>query len=103
MAQYVDSDGGAYPTVRAATNMLGSFEDVIKAGAAQPIGSAVAVLYSETADIYYDTGRIVILSRVVAVSASLTLEVSLLQLERTEPNSAACILRSSTQACRSRC
>eukprot|EP01043_Picozoa_sp_COSAG02_P059111 COSAG02_NODE_7471_length_2997_cov_7.180124_4_plen_396_part_01 len=52
---YVDGDGGAYPTVRAATNQLGSFEDIIHVGMAQPIGAAVGILYSETADIYYDS------------------------------------------------
>jgi len=52
---YVDGDGGAYPTVRAATNQLGSFEDIIHVGMAQPIGAAVGLLYSETADIYYDS------------------------------------------------
>jgi hypothetical protein len=51
---YVDADGGAYPTVRAALNQLGSFEDIITAGTVQPGGGAVAVLYSETADIFYD-------------------------------------------------
>lgn len=51
----VDGDGGAYPTVRAATNQLGTFEDIVHAGSAQPIGAAVGLLYSETADIYYDT------------------------------------------------
>jgi hypothetical protein len=50
---YVDSDGGAYPTVRAATNMLGEFEDIISKGAVLP--ASIALLYSETADIYYDT------------------------------------------------
>eukprot|EP01052_Picozoa_sp_SAG31_P032187 SAG31_NODE_3504_length_4188_cov_2.084862_2_plen_420_part_00 len=52
---YVDSDGGAYPTVRAATNMLGAFEDIVHAGAVQPYGAAVALLYSETADIFFDS------------------------------------------------
>eukprot|EP01047_Picozoa_sp_COSAG01_P137919 COSAG01_NODE_68492_length_264_cov_0.600000_1_plen_78_part_10 len=52
---YVDGDGGAYPTVRAATNQLGRFEDIIHVGMAQPIGAAVGILYSETADIYYDS------------------------------------------------
>eukprot|EP01043_Picozoa_sp_COSAG02_P019793 COSAG02_NODE_964_length_15595_cov_7.284709_2_plen_406_part_00 len=52
---YVDGDGGAYPTVRAATNQLGSFEDIIHVGMAQPVGAAVGLLYSETADIYYDS------------------------------------------------
>ena len=33
----------------------GSFEDIIAAGMAQPIGAAVGLLYSETADIYYDS------------------------------------------------
>jgi hypothetical protein len=43
---YVDSDGGAYPAVRSALNQLGSFEDIIAAGACQAKGAAVAVLYS---------------------------------------------------------
>jgi hypothetical protein len=49
---YVDGDGGAYPTVRAALNQLGGFEDIVVAGAAQPTGAAVAVLYSESSDIW---------------------------------------------------
>ena len=44
-----------YPAVRAATNMLGAFEDIIHAGTVQPNGAAAALLYSETADIFYDT------------------------------------------------
>ena len=47
---YVDSDGGAYPAVRAGTNMVGTFEDIVAAGAR--VGASVAVLYSETADIW---------------------------------------------------
>ena len=34
--------------------MLGSFEDIIATGTVQPGGGAVAVLYSETADIFFD-------------------------------------------------
>ena len=33
---YVDSDGGAYPTVREGLNMLGSFEDIVEAGSNLP-------------------------------------------------------------------
>ena len=51
---YVDGDGGAYPTVRAALNQLGSFEDIVQAGAVQT--AAVAILYSETTDIFLETG-----------------------------------------------
>lgn len=52
---YVDGDGGAYPTVRAALNQLGSFEDIIMAGAPAADTAAVAVLYSETSDIWLET------------------------------------------------
>eukprot|EP00039_Didymoeca_costata_P021098 m.343405 g.343405 ORF g.343405 m.343405 type:complete len:1268 (+) comp22801_c0_seq1:126-3929(+) len=52
---YVDSDGGAYPAVRAAVNEMGSFEDIINMGSAQANGAAVAILYSETSDIWYTT------------------------------------------------
>ena len=50
---YVDADGGAYPTVRGALNALGSFEDIVAEGIVQPNGAAVALLYSESADIWY--------------------------------------------------
>lgn len=49
---YVDSDGGAYPTVRRALNALGSFEDIVAAGVPWPNGAAVSILYSESADIW---------------------------------------------------
>jgi hypothetical protein len=49
---YVDSDGGAYPTVRAALNALGSFEDIVDAGQVWPMGAPVSILYSESADIW---------------------------------------------------
>ena len=49
---YVDADGGAYPGTRAALNQLGMFEDIIKTGVVQPTGAAVAILYSETTDIW---------------------------------------------------
>ena len=51
---YADSDGGIYPAVRAAFNMLGSFEDIVQAGAVQAQGAAVALLYSETSDVWVD-------------------------------------------------
>ena len=50
---YVDADGGAYPTVRKALNMLGSFEDIVETGAVTP--AAVAILYSETSDTWQTT------------------------------------------------
>lgn len=45
--------GGAYLAVREGLNLLGSFEDIIQTGAAQAQGAAVAVLLSESADIYW--------------------------------------------------
>jgi hypothetical protein len=52
---YVDADGGAYPAVREGLNLLGAFEDIVQAGYVQAQGAAVALLYSETSDIYRDT------------------------------------------------
>lgn len=49
---YVDGDGGAYPAVRAALNELGLFEDIIQGGVAQAGGAKVALLYSDSADIW---------------------------------------------------
>jgi hypothetical protein len=49
---YVDADGGAYPGTRAALNQLGMFEDIIQEGVVQPQGAAVAILHSETTDIW---------------------------------------------------
>ena len=49
---YVGADGGAYPAVRAALNEVGLFEDIIKFGAVNPDGVAVAILYSESSDIW---------------------------------------------------
>ena len=46
---YVDADGGAYPAVRKALNMVGSFEDIVASGIPWPNGAAVAILYSESA------------------------------------------------------
>jgi hypothetical protein len=43
----------SYPTVRQALNMLGSFEDIVDVGANIP--AAVAILYSETSDIWLTT------------------------------------------------
>ena len=40
--------------VREGLNLLGEFEDIVQAGAAQAQGAAVAVLLSESADIYFD-------------------------------------------------
>ena len=80
---YVDADGGAYPAVRGALNLLGAFEgalslslppppparpppsvdhrspprcvfeDIVAQGIVQPKGAAVALLYSESADIWF--------------------------------------------------
>ena len=51
---YADADGGIYPAVRAAFNLLGSFEDIVQAGHVQAQGAAVALLFSETSDIWVD-------------------------------------------------
>lgn len=51
---YVDADGGAYIAVREGINLLGSFEDIVQNGVVQAQGAAVALLYSETADIFAD-------------------------------------------------
>jgi hypothetical protein len=51
---YVDADGGAYPAVREGLNLLGTFEDIVQRGAVQAQGAAAALLYSETADAWYD-------------------------------------------------
>ena len=50
---YVDADGGAYPAVRGALNLLGAFEDIVAQGIVQPKGAPVALLYSESADIWF--------------------------------------------------
>jgi hypothetical protein len=42
-----------YPTVRRALNALGSFEDIVAEGIVQPSGAPVAILYSESSDIWY--------------------------------------------------
>ena len=47
---YTDSDGGTYEGVRTAFNELGTFEDIIQAGAAQAQGAAVAMLFGESAN-----------------------------------------------------
>jgi hypothetical protein len=49
---YVDADGGAYPSARAALNQVGLFEDIVQDGVVQPHGAPVAILYSETAEIW---------------------------------------------------
>ena len=51
----MDADGGAYPAVRGALNKLGSFEDIVAEGIAQPQGAAVALLYSESSDIWFSS------------------------------------------------
>ena len=43
---------GAYPGTRAALNQLGMFEDIIVEGVVQPRGAPVALLYSETTEIW---------------------------------------------------
>jgi hypothetical protein len=45
--------GGSYPAVRAALNELGLFDDIVAEGSVQPQGAAVALLYSESADIWF--------------------------------------------------
>lgn len=52
---YVDAGGGAYLAVREGLNLLGTFEDIVQTGVVQAQGAAVALLYSETADIFRDT------------------------------------------------
>ena len=52
---YVDADGGAYPAVRAALNELGNFEDIVHEGRVWPMGAPVALLYSESADIWLNS------------------------------------------------
>ena len=47
---YTDSDGGTYEGVRRGFNELGTFEDIIQAGAAQAQGAAVAMLFGESAN-----------------------------------------------------
>ena len=44
-----------YPAVRAQLNELGLFDDIIAAGTPQAQGAKAAILFSETADIYYDS------------------------------------------------
>jgi hypothetical protein len=45
---------GMYPSVRAQLNELGMFDDIIEAGVPQAQGAKTAILFSETADIYFD-------------------------------------------------
>lgn len=52
---YVDQDGGSYEAVRSSLNALGTFDDIVAKGVAQAQGAKAALLYSETADIYFDT------------------------------------------------
>ena len=42
------------PAVREGLNLLGAFENIVQNGVAQAQGAAVALLYSETADIFRD-------------------------------------------------
>ena len=49
---YTDQDGGTFEEVRIAMNELGMFEDIVLAGAAQQNLAKVAILYSESADIW---------------------------------------------------
>ena len=50
---YVDADGGTYQAVLTAVNELGTFDDIIAAGKILP--AKVALLFSETGDIWKDT------------------------------------------------
>jgi hypothetical protein len=50
---YVDQDTGMYQQVRTALNELTMFDDIVDSGSAQLNLAKVALLYSETADIWY--------------------------------------------------
>ena len=50
---YTDQDGGTYQEIRTALNELTMFDDIIVSGSAQLNLAKVALLYSETADIWY--------------------------------------------------
>ena len=45
----------ASPLQRGALNKLGSFEGIVAEGIAQPQGEAVAILYSESSDIWFSS------------------------------------------------
>lgn len=50
---YVDADGGTYQAVLAGINELGAFDDIVAAGSV--LEAKVALLFSETGDIWKDT------------------------------------------------
>ena len=52
---YADQDTGMYQQIRTTLNELTTFDDIVSSGSAQLNLAKVALLYSETADIWYSS------------------------------------------------